>query len=67
MGDTPLRVACKEGRVAAAALLIEKGADINNRIKVMIYHILNKGVHYYWYHFYSLVDMHCIAPALRGN
>ena len=54
MGDTPLRAACKEGHVAAAALLIEKGADINNRIKVMmIYLILNKGVHCYWYHFYS--------------
>ena len=68
MGNTPLRAACTEGHVAAAALLIEKGADINNRIKVMmICHILNKGVHYYWYHFYSLVYMHCIAPALRGN
>ena len=66
VGSTPLRAACKAGHVATVALLIKRGADVNNRIKVANIDIVHKDMHYS-YHFYSMVYMHYTAPALRGN
>ena len=69
-GETPLRAACNGGHTATAALLINKGADVNNRTKVLI----NLYSINYWYAlFMSIIStcsagyMHSMEQALRGE